>query len=112
MELGRALDRYLEARVRSRLDPDDLDVVPCRQHVNNLSQPGHALGSETLQDERLVLVQVENVLDDANVLVCWQSVANRQQICEVMLLSRLFVSALALRLLLAVRLLLGSLVVA
>ena len=69
LELSSAFDRDLETRVRSRLDPDHLDVAPGRQNIDNLSQLGHALRAETLQDQRLMLVQVEHVLDDAHILV-------------------------------------------
>lgn len=95
LELSGALDSNLESRVRSRLDSDDSDVAPGREHIHNLCELGHALRTEALEDEGLMLVQVENILNDAHVLVRWETHANRQQICEVLLLSRVFVSRLS-----------------
>ena len=96
LEVSGALHSDLEAWVRYSLDPDDTDVAPGREHVDDLRQLGHPLGSETLKDQRLVLVQVEHVLDDAHVLVGGQTYANRQQVGEIFLaiLSGLSVTAL------------------
>ena len=95
LEVSGALHSDLEAWVRSSLDPDDTDVAPVGEHVDDLRQLGHPLGSETLKDQRLVLVQVEHVFDDAHVLVGGQTHADRQQVGEVLLavLSGLSVTA-------------------
>ena len=85
LEVNRSLHDDLEAKIRSSLDPDHADVAPSRQNIHNLSQLGHPLGPKALKDQRLMLIQVENVLDDAHVLVCGQTHANRQQVGEVFL---------------------------
>ena len=78
LEVSRSLHDDLEAKVRSSLDPDHADVAPSRENIHNLSQLSHPLGPKALKDQRLMLVQVENVLDDAHVLVGGQTHANRQ----------------------------------
>ena len=105
LEVSRALHSDLEAWVRSSLDPDDTDVAPVGEHVDDLRQLGHPLRSETLKDQRLVLVQVEHVFDNAYVLVGGQTYTDRQKVGEVLLAvlsglsvtARIAVPALALR---------------
>ena len=109
LELGSALDNYLETRILTDLNLLDLDVAISREHIDHLSQLGHADIAVAVKLELFVLVLVENVLDDTDVLASWQAHSNRHHVRQVLFsfLARLVLSTLRLLLGLVTALLLA-----
>ena len=85
LELGSALDDDHETIGLADLDLRDLDVAPAREHVDDLCQLGHANLAVCLKLDLFVLVQVDHVLDDAQVLANWQAHSDDQHVGLVIL---------------------------
>ena len=86
LEVGGALDRDLERWLRLGLDLDYTDVAPSGEHVDNLSQLGHAPILVADQLQVLVLAHIQDILDDANVLRDTKAIANDEDVAQVLLL--------------------------
>ena len=85
LEVSRALDNNLETWLRSGLDLGHMNVAPSREDVDHLSQPGHASLIIAVKLELIMLVQVEHVLDNADILDYVKPSADRQDIAQVLL---------------------------
>ena len=85
LEVGGRLHHDLECWVGPSLDPDDLDIVPAGEDIDDLSEAGHAAIAVAPELKCLVLVSVEDVLDEADVGVDGEAGADRQHIAEVLL---------------------------
>ena len=84
LEFSCALDNNLETWVRSSLDLGHMNVAPSREDVDHLSQPCHASLTVAVKLDLFMLVQVEHILDDADVLDYVKSHADRQDVAQIL----------------------------
>ena len=85
LEVSGRLHHDLECWVGPSLNPDDLDIVPASENIDDLSEAGHAAIAVAPELKSLVLIGVEDVLDEADVGIAREAGADRQHIAEILL---------------------------
>ena len=84
LEFSRALDNNFETWIRSSLDLGHMDIAPSREDIDHLGQPGHASLTVAVKLDLFMLVQVEHILDYADVLDYVKSHADRQDVAQIL----------------------------